>query len=232
MTRQESFKRRVRARMAKTGERYGAARRALIARSSGAGRTWVTAPKPDDKALREATGRGWDEWCDIVDAWPGNSGGHTAIAAHLEGELGVPHWWAQTVTLGYERITGRRVPHQQPDGTFTTSTSRTIVVDTAAVREMLLDDTERDSLFPGYGTVLRSRPTAKTLRVAIGPGVAQFSFDPRANGRTNVTVTHERLHSPDDVAEWKSYWAEWLEALHDPDDSLTSAGDASEGGQR
>jgi hypothetical protein len=30
MTRQESFKRRIRARMEKTGEKYGAARRSLI----------------------------------------------------------------------------------------------------------------------------------------------------------------------------------------------------------
>ena len=42
-----------------------------------------------DDTLREATGRGWDEWCDIIDAWPGHSDGHTAIATYLHEEHGV-----------------------------------------------------------------------------------------------------------------------------------------------
>lgn len=223
MTKQELFKRRIRARMAKTGERYGAARRALLTDPQQPARAWVSDPELDDQAIREATGRGWEEWRALIDAWPGNRDGHAAIAAHLEAEHGVHGWWAQSVTVGYERITGRRLRHQRADGTFTAGVSRTVAVDVAALREMLLDEADREHLFPGHATELRSRPTSKSLRVAIGGGVALFSFDTRADGRVKVTVAHERLASADEVTQWKSYWADWLEALHEPDDGTDPA---------
>ena len=214
MTRQETFKRRIRERMEKTGERYGAARRVLIERSSADGqRTWLAEPELSDESVREATGRGWDEWCDIVDAWPGHSDGHTAIAAYLREEHGVQGWWAQSVTGGYERITGLRLPYQQPDGTFSAGKSRTVTADTDFLRGMLLDDDDRSDLFPGLDTELRSRPTSKVLRIGIGPGTAQIALDPASEGRVKVTIAHERLPSPAEVDQWKNYWSEWLEAI-------------------
>jgi hypothetical protein len=218
MTRHESFKRRIRERMSETGERYGAARRTLLAQAGGrpGGRPWVAEPEQTDEAVRAATGRGWDEWCDIVDAWPGHDGGHTAVAAHLVEVHGVAGWWAQTVTLGWERITGRRVRHQMADGTFRADRTRTVTVDHLALREALLDDEARSDLFPGLETELRSKPTAKTLRVRVGPGVAGVHLDPKPGGRVTVSVSHEKLTSPDEVAEWKAWWGDWLDALDEP----------------
>jgi hypothetical protein len=214
MTRQETFKRRIRQRMEKTGERYGAARRALIERSETTGqRKWVSEPEMAGATLQEATGRGWDEWCDLIDAWPGRDGGHTAIATFLREEHEVEGWWAQTITGGYERITGLRLPYQQPDGTFTAGKSRTVEADPVMLREMLLDDGDRADLFPQFDTELRSRPTAKTLRVGIGPGTAQISIEALDEGRARVTIAHDRLPSPDSVEEWKAYWSAWLEAI-------------------
>jgi len=214
MTRQEAFKRRVRARMEKTGERYGAARRVLIERgSSGGRRSWVAEPDMSNDSLREATGRGWDEWCDLLDAWPGHKDGHTAIATYVRDELGVDGWWAQTVTVGYERITGLRLPYQQPNGTFSAGKSRTVAADPATLKEMLLDDTDRADLFPGFETEVRSRPASKVVRIAIGPGTAHIALDPPPDGRTKVSVVHERLPSFDEVEQWKVYWSEWLIAI-------------------
>lgn len=214
MTTQESFKRRIRARMAKTGERYGAARRALIGQQQPAG--WVSDPGVDEDRLRAATGRGWAQWCRVIDDWPGHREGHTAVAAHLVQEQGVDPWWAQGVTVGWERIRGHRLLHQRPDGTFSAGVSRTVRTDPLALREMLLDDGEREQLFPGHDTELRSRPAARSLRVSFGEGVALFSLDARPDGRVKVTVTHEKLAAPADVPVWKDYWAGWLEALDDP----------------
>jgi hypothetical protein len=200
--------------MEKTGERYGAARRVLIEQASDdKGRTWVAVPDMSDDTLRDSTGRGWDEWCDIIDAWEGHDAGHTAIAAHVNQVHGVDGWWSQTVTVGYERITGLRLPYQQPDGSFTTSKSRTVTTDAAALREMLLDETDRSDLFPGLSTELRSRPASKVIRLAIGPGTAQIAVDPQADGKAKVAIAHERLPSIEDVDEWKNYWAEWLDAI-------------------
>lgn len=216
MTRQESFKRRIRERMARTGERYGAARRSLIDQATGGGpRRWVSQPELGDDALRQATGRGWDEWCDVIDAWSGHVDGHAAVATHLQEAHDVEGWWAQTITVGWERITGRRLPHQVADGTFTAARTRTVTVDAAAVRAALLDDDERADLFPGLATELRSKPTTKALRVRVGPGVAIIDLQPRPDGRVTVSVAHEKLPSPGDVAEWKAWWGDWLDALDD-----------------
>lgn len=212
MTRQESFKRRIRARMEQTGEKYNAARRALLERTRSE-RDWVSEPETSDAALRGATGRGWEEWRRILDAWPGDVEDHGAVARHIEQEHGVEGWWAQTVTVGYERITGLRLPYQRPDGTFTAGKSRTVTVDAHALRELLLDEDGRRHLFPGLDTELRSRPTTRDPRIRIGPGTALFSLDEAGDGRVKITVTHEKLPDSDHVGLWKEYWADWLEAL-------------------
>jgi hypothetical protein len=214
MTRQETFKRRIRQRMEKTGERYGAARRVLVEQSSASGkRQWASEPEMAEDTLREATGRGWDEWCDIIDSWSGHADGHTAIATFLREEHGVDGWWAQTVTVGYERITGLRLPHQQPDGTFSAGKSRTVTVDAGLLREMLLDDDDRADLFPGLETELRSRPGSKALRIGIGTGTAQIALDAQDDGRVKITIAHDKLPTPEAVEEWKAYWSDWLEAV-------------------
>ncbi len=221
MTRQESFKRRIRERMAKTGERYGAARRVLIekagepAHDEATTRRWIAEPEIGDDAVLEATGRRWNDWCDLIDAWPGNEDGHAAIAAHVHEEHGIPGWWAQSITVGYERITGRRLPHQRPDGTFSAGRSRTVRVDTAVLREMLLDDADRAELFPGLDTELRSRPTSKNVRLAMDEGAAEIALAPLDDGRVKVTISHERLPEYEAVDRWKRFWGEWLDALHE-----------------
>jgi hypothetical protein len=214
MTQQESFKRRIRERMAKTGERYAAARRALVQPVvAPGGRVWVSQPEVNDESIRAATGRGWDEWCDLIDAWPGHNDGHTAIAKFVDEELGLGGWWGQGVAVGYERITGLRLPHQMADGTFTASKSRTTDLDIGALRELLLDTDARADLFPGVITELRSKPTAKVLRIVVGPGIAAFYLDPAKDGRTKVTIAHEKLPTFELVEEWKFYWSDWLDAI-------------------
>lgn len=81
MTTQSSFKRLVRARMEKTGERYTAARAQLLAAPEepavpGKGAASASRAEPatvrlatSDAEIRRRTGRGWEEWFDLLDAW-------------------------------------------------------------------------------------------------------------------------------------------------------------------
>ncbi len=68
MTEHKSFKRLVRARMEKTGESYTATRAQLLA-----GETTQEGDQPtlatSDDAIRQRTGRGWEEWFDLLDGW-------------------------------------------------------------------------------------------------------------------------------------------------------------------
>ncbi|MGL5856895.1 MAG: hypothetical protein ACRC35_00535 [Angustibacter sp.] len=55
--------------MAKTGERYAAARRVLVERSRST-KVWAAESEMSDEAITSRTGRGWNDWCDLIDAWP------------------------------------------------------------------------------------------------------------------------------------------------------------------
>lgn len=216
MTTQENFKKRIRTRMAKTGERYSAARRVLIAQAEGPD-AWVSRPEASEEAVRENTGHGWNEWVALIDVGPGREAGHTAIATWVRDEQGVGAWWAQSVTVGYERITGIRLPGEMPNGTFTISRTRVLDLDASAFRTALLDDARREDLLPDLATTLRSKATAKSLRFDAeqrgeSVGIVAFAIDP-VKDRVRLTVTHEKLATPDDGAQWKAHWAAWLAAL-------------------
>lgn len=178
---------------------------------------WVAQPPIDDVRLTESTGRGWDEWTGLVDAGPGPDAGHTAIARWLVNAHGVDAWWAQGITVGYERIRGLRLPGQMPDGTFSVSRSRTLGIPDAELRAVLLDDDRRAELLGEVTTRLASKPDAKSLRFRVrssgqDAGVVAFAFA-RAGERTKLTVTHEKLPSPEEAERWKSHWSAWLEGL-------------------
>lgn len=214
MTTQESFKKRIRARMERTGERYGAARRALIERAARAdGRPWVSEPEVSDDRVVAATGRTWNEWCDLIEASAVADAGHQAVARWVGEAHGLDGWWSQQVTGGFERITGIRVPGQMPDGTYQIGRSRTVPGDAADLRAMLLNDADRSDLFGGQPTELRSKPTTKVLRLGMADGVALFTLTGRADGRMTVTVAHERLPDAATAEQWKVWWEAWLDAL-------------------
>lgn len=221
MTTNERFKKQVRARMAKTGEKYGAARRALLRATpttmptGGPGRAWAAQPEVPDASVRDTTGRGWDEWCDLIEADPVAADGHAAVARYLAAEHGLDGWWSQAVTIGWERITGRRVPGQQTDGTFAANKSRTMDGDADALRAMLVDDEARGDLFPGEATELRSKPATKVLRVAMTDGAALFTVEAKDGDRMRVAIQHTGLASLDARDAWADYWTAWLDTLAD-----------------
>lgn len=72
------------------------------------------------------TGKGWDEWFDIIDSF-GLEKGHTAIAKHLREEHGVDDWYAQAVTIQYEKEHGARELHQRGQ-TYEITFQRTVSV--------------------------------------------------------------------------------------------------------
>ena len=220
MTKNESFKRRVRERMLKTGERYGAARRSLLTSAPAEASGWKAAPMQTTEVIVATTGRDWDEWVRLIEAGPGRGAGHTTIATWLRDELDIDAWWAQAITIGFERITGLRLPGQMPDGTFTVSRTRIVAADTAVLRAMLLDDADRVELIPRFDLALRSKPESKALRFSFAQdgeplGIVAFTFDSAPKDRARVTVTHEKLDSLDLGEHWKEFWSEWLDGVEE-----------------
>lgn len=58
--------------------------------------------------------------------------------------------------MGYERITGLRLPGQMLDGSFTVSRTRALAQDGDTGRALLLEEGARADLFPDFDLVLRS----------------------------------------------------------------------------
>jgi hypothetical protein len=225
MAEEGSFERRARERVAGIGERFAAQRRAVLERATAAddgvraavpehGEDPVAAaPEHGEEAVRAATGRGWDEWRELIDAWPGHEDGHATVAAWLQDEHGVPGWWAQNVTVSWERLSGRRLPNQMADGTFTAGRSATIDVDHRALAALLRDVEALETLFPGLHPELRSRPTSRNVRIGLAEGVAEIHLAAKGDARATVTVAHAKLGTPGEVSRWKAYWGDWLQAL-------------------
>src|SRR3712207_5738140 len=111
MTRQRSFKQLVRRRMEKTGESYTAARAMLLDPAPGE----PPALTVSDEGIRRRTGRGWEEWFDLLDEWGAGERRHAEIARWVAEEHGVDGWSAQSVTVSYERARGGRAVGQHDD---------------------------------------------------------------------------------------------------------------------
>ncbi len=173
---------------------------------------WAYEPEHTDEVIRQKTGRSWDEWSALIEAAGQHTQGHTAIARYLRDEHGVDPWWAQSVTVGYERIAGIRAPYQRADGTFEASLSRTIAVDGAVLRAALLDEATLPVLI-GTPATRRSKPEARRIRLAAGDGTVLIDLEERARGRVRVSLAHGGLHSSVQVMSWRAHWSRWFEAL-------------------
>jgi hypothetical protein len=76
-------------------------------------------------AVARATGRGWDQWLALLDKAGAAAMPHKAIVAMLADRFGMPSWWRQMVTVGYEQARGLREVNQNAEG-FSANASRTV----------------------------------------------------------------------------------------------------------
>jgi hypothetical protein len=59
----------------------------------------VAEPGMSDEAIKKGSGKSWDEWFALLDAWGAMEKTHTEIARHISEELEVDGRWAQGVTV-------------------------------------------------------------------------------------------------------------------------------------
>jgi hypothetical protein len=214
MTSQRTFKRRVRERMAKTGESYTAARRVLIANGDRPERAAPAfAPPTSDAAVTEATGRGWAEWLPLLDAWGAADRTHGEIARWLREEHGIAGWWSQAVTVGWERARGR-APGQRADG-FEVSASRTIGVPVERLFAAWDDPEERERWLPGAEMRTRTATAPVRARYDWEDGTTRVAvwFEPAGEGRSRVSMAHQKLPDADTADGMKAWWRTRLDTL-------------------
>jgi hypothetical protein len=224
MPRNKDLKRLVRARMSKTGESYTAARAQLIARSKSqsAARTTVRKPSVDfaalagmsDATLKEKTGCNWERWTHALDYLGAERMAHREIAALVSTKYKIDGWWAQTVTVGYERIKGLRARGQRRDGTYEANKSRTYNVPVTRLFDAWADAKVRRRWLDDATVKVRTATAPKSMRLGcVDRSIVAIGFMAKGASKSAVAVQHTKLPDRDKADQLKRYWSERLDAL-------------------
>ena len=167
-----------------------------------------------DAAIRRATGRGHDEWFGMLDEWGAGERPHPEIARWLQETHGVGSWWAQSITVDYERATGRRARHQI-DGAYAVSATRTIGAEPSRLLAAFTDEALRAAWLPSASMTQRATRAARTARFdwTEPPSRVVVTVTEKGAGRVTVAVQHEQLPDPATAERLKAMWRERLGAL-------------------
>lgn len=168
-----------------------------------------------DTAIHAKTGRTWSEWRNVLDAWGAAGKPHEEIAHYVETELGIDGWWAQSVTVGYERLIGRRAVGQKADGSYAASASKTVPAGLEEHMAAWTDDATRDKWLPAGTLSLRTSQPGKSARfddMTTG-GIVALWFTDKGLDKSSVSLQVEKLPSREAVDERKALWKERLASL-------------------
>jgi hypothetical protein len=220
MTRQKTFKQRIRARMDKTGESYATARRKLIEKSEAEARKrrtprTISRTRSSDESVLKNTGRTWDQWFKLLDKSGAKDKKHPEIARWLSEEHGVDGWWAQSVTVAYEQDRGMRAPGQRADGTYSVSASKTVKVPVEVLFEAFRDESVREGWLGEYEVAVRTARPGISMTAEWEEGSTRLNagFYAKGPGKSQVALAHEKIVDAQQADELKAFWRERMNVL-------------------
>lgn len=158
------------------------------------------------EAVHKATGKDWAAWTKALDKEKAHTLPHKEIAILVHEKFGVGDWWAQMVTVGYERIKGLRVKNQKADG-FEVSASKTVAVDAITALEAFTDSKRLQSWF-GETMKLRTANAGKSARFDAPEegGVVSLWLTPKGPAKTSLSLQHSQLPDEASVERMRAYW--------------------------
>ena len=212
MTAHKSFKRLVRSRMEKTGESYTAARARLLAGDEPQRISLATS----DEAIRERTGRGWEEWFDLLDEWGAADKTHREIARWLAGQQGIHPlaWNAQAIAGSYERARRGRQVGQHEDG-FTVTATKTVAVPVERLYAAFVDSSLRERWLPDGELRERTVIEPRSARFDWGDGATRVhvAFAAKGDAKSTAALSHERLPDGAEAERMRAFWRERVAGL-------------------
>lgn len=173
----------------------------------------VKKPSISDAAVAAKTGHTWAEWFGILDAAGARQLPHREIARLLHAKHKLPGWWAQTVTVEYERARGLRAVHQTAAG-FVAHASRTFEAGPGFLFQAWSDARQRRRWLGLAKFTVTTATRNKSLRLAWPDGTrSEVHFYPRGAARCQMTVQHSRLKNARSVAAMKKFWSAAFDRL-------------------
>lgn len=232
MTRDKDFKKLVRNRMRKTGESYTTSRTQLMSAAKPAKSAAPARPTPAqgsvtptsaidvskagmaDATIATKTGRTWSEWVAVLDAAGAAAMSHRDIARLVHERMGVPGWWSQAVTVGYERIRGLRDVGQRRSGGYEVNKSKTCAAPVAVLFRAVATTRNRNRWLPDVALTIRTATAEKSMRVTWPDGTdVHLYFIAKGADRSQITVQHGKLSSRAEAERMREYWGERLTVL-------------------
>jgi uncharacterized protein YndB with AHSA1/START domain len=187
------------------------------------------------ESVREATGRGWEEWLETLDAAGAAEWDHKGIVAYLgrEHAEATTSWWRQSITVAYEQARGKRVAGETADTGFQVGVQRTVAASADEAWELLasrpelwlgegasleLAEGER-YVVPGASGEVRVVKPGDRLRMTWQPGgwqapaTLQLTLSESGPGKTAINVHLEKLPDADAREAMRTHWREALERV-------------------
>lgn len=167
-----------------------------------------------DESVKARTGKTWPEWFAVLDKAGAKKMSHPEIARYLHEKCGVPGWWSQMVTVGYERARGLREKYQTAAG-FVANASKTVNATLSALYRAWNDPKMRKRWLPHPNFTVRKATANKSMRInwVDGKTTMEAMFYAKGKGKSQVAVQHNKLTSAKDVAAKKKYWGATLGKL-------------------
>ena len=176
------------------------------------------------------TGHGLDHWFAVLDRFGAVEKGHTAAARHLYEDHQVPGWYAQGITVAFERARGVRVLNQRGDGAYEVSVSKVMTADPATVIKAFTVTRMRKRWIGGVDPELAGALTsAITDKAAKGfvvrpDGQARFRYKwdgttvqfyllPKPGGKVSLVVQHTGLPAAAAVEQRRGQWKAAVRAV-------------------
>ena len=227
MPRNKDLKRLVRARMKKTGEAYTTARSQILKKPKSKPSTRLaaalsSAPRKDyavlagmsDASIKAKTGCNWERWVKTLDRWGAEKKSHREIASMVAKTWKIDGWWAQAVTVGYERIKGLRARGQRRDGSYEATKSRTFDVPVTTLFDAFADKKVRDRWLGENNVKVRTATAPKSIRLGLADGsIVAVGFLPKGKTKSSVALSQMKLPDRETANRLKQYWSEQLDVL-------------------
>lgn len=200
----------------------------------------LTLGRVSSESVREATGRGWEEWLEALDAVEAADWDHKEIVAYLEREhREVSSWWRQSITVGYEQARGKRIVGETADVGFQVGVQRSVAATVTEVWELItsrpelwlgegasvtFDKGERYAVLPGHGAPgvsgeVRVVKPGDRLRMTWqpqgwpAPATLQLALSASGSGKTAIHAHLEKLPDADVREAMRKHWREALERI-------------------
>ena len=213
MTANRSFKRLVRSRMEKTGESYTAARLQLL---QGGDEPQRISLATSDETIRERTGRGWEEWFDLLDDAGAADMTHRETARWLAEREGLHPlaWNVQAVVGGYDKARRGRQVGEHEDG-FTVTASKTVAVPVERLYAAFVDAGLRERWLPDGDLRERTTIEPRSARFDWGDGATRVhvAFAAKGEAKSTAALSHERLADGAEAERMKAFWRERVAGL-------------------